>query len=376
MRNNIQHLRTYHWNMDKVSKLAEQQRELQVGNKKIFGGMAHRVFDGSKSRNRSGSIYLGSREAAQNSEDNRRDSQNHNITGIVNCSPDIPCEHENMEYCVVPVRDDSREEILPFLEGAANFIDSRLGKENNGNACNVLVHCRQGVSRSVTVVLAYLIKYQGMSREEALVSVKSQRPQAKPNVGFWKQLQDFERMVGINQDESNSERRDEKMDSENERRVEITCGIGKQPKWLSAIFQGMDEREKPDNEDNPEDWAQRSNAIFCTMGTNAHNKLIAEELVFDEIKEIGKDDTQKILCEAIAYVWSRGLIEFDMKWLRALFNFLVTRESIGYSAIEINEIVIAMFQEDSEFTKLCTGKIYPDQKDKIIQLLPTNSNIS
>jgi len=360
-----------------VSKLANEQREMQGGSKKIFGGMAHRVFDGSKSRKRTlGSVYVGSREAAQDSEENREGLHNNNITGIVNCSPDIPCAHsnENLEYCVVPVPDVSRADILPYFDGAANFIDSHVRRQNNGKACNVLVHCRQGISRSVSVVLAYLIKYHGMSREEALVSVKTQRSQAKPNAGFWKQLQDFERMIRNNPVESLSERSDSTMDSENESRVEITCRKRKHPKWLSAIFQVMDEREQPEKEDNPEDWAIRSNAVYCTMGTNAHSELIADELAFGEIKEIGKGETQKIVRAAMAYVWSRGLIEFDMKWLRALFHFLAARKSIEYSADEIKEMVISMFQKDSDLTKLCAGEICPDQKDKIIQLLPTKSN--
>ena len=48
---------------------------------------------------------------------------------------------------------------------------------------------------SVTVVLAYLIKTRGMTLSQALEYVRSKRPQASPNAGFIKQLQDFEQSL-------------------------------------------------------------------------------------------------------------------------------------------------------------------------------------
>ncbi|KAF8641307.1 hypothetical protein AX16_010086 [Volvariella volvacea WC 439] len=48
-----------------------------------------------------------------------------------------------------------------------------------------------GISRSVSVVAAYLMKSRGMSPAEALGYVKHRRPQIHPNYGFLKQLQVF-----------------------------------------------------------------------------------------------------------------------------------------------------------------------------------------
>jgi len=59
----------------------------------------------------------------------------------------------------------------------------------------VLVHCAAGVSRSATVVIAYLVQHAGMSLREAALAVKSQRPIAYPNAGFWRTLFAFEREV-------------------------------------------------------------------------------------------------------------------------------------------------------------------------------------
>ncbi|XP_050373982.1 dual specificity protein phosphatase 1 isoform X2 [Argentina anserina] len=64
----------------------------------------------------------------------------------------------------------------------------------------VLVHCFVGKSRSVTIVLAYLMKRHGMSLNEALEHVRSRRPQASPNAGFISQLQVFERSIHANEE--------------------------------------------------------------------------------------------------------------------------------------------------------------------------------
>lgn len=64
--------------------------------------------------------------------------------------------------------------------------ESRL----KGEGC--LVHCLAGVSRSVTLVVAYIMTVTGMGWQEALAAVKVVRPCAGPNLGFQRQLQEFE----------------------------------------------------------------------------------------------------------------------------------------------------------------------------------------
>ncbi|EDV18649.1 uncharacterized protein TRIADDRAFT_9723, partial [Trichoplax adhaerens] len=57
---------------------------------------------------------------------------------------------------------------------------------------SVLVHCVCGVSRSVTVVAAYLMAISNMSWRQSLNAVKASRTQANPNSGFRRQLMKFE----------------------------------------------------------------------------------------------------------------------------------------------------------------------------------------
>jgi len=47
----------------------------------------------------------------------------------------------------------------------------------------------------VTIIVAYLMKSRGMSLSEALQHVKTKRPQAAPNRGFIRQLEDFEKSL-------------------------------------------------------------------------------------------------------------------------------------------------------------------------------------
>lgn len=56
----------------------------------------------------------------------------------------------------------------------------------------VLVNCHAGVSRSVTVVCAYLVGVNDYSTTEALEKIKMSRQQAQPNDGFVNQLNDYE----------------------------------------------------------------------------------------------------------------------------------------------------------------------------------------
>lgn len=65
----------------------------------------------------------------------------------------------------------------------------------------ILVHCTAGISRSVTIVMAYfiyLIHCRGKYRPNRLVInrlyrwIKSKREYALPNPGFYKQLEEFE----------------------------------------------------------------------------------------------------------------------------------------------------------------------------------------
>ncbi|KAI0720682.1 protein-tyrosine phosphatase-like protein [Cerioporus squamosus] len=56
----------------------------------------------------------------------------------------------------------------------------------------VLLHCSAGISRSPTVVVAYLMRHHGMTLKEALYAVISARPAVSPNPHFIEWLKEEE----------------------------------------------------------------------------------------------------------------------------------------------------------------------------------------
>ena len=76
---------------------------------------------------------------------------------------------------------DSRDSKLgPHINNAVEFIDKAI--KSGGN---VYIHCRSGRSRSVGIVIAYLLsKRVYTTYHEALAFVRAQRPSANPNEGF------------------------------------------------------------------------------------------------------------------------------------------------------------------------------------------------
>ncbi|KAA0195421.1 Dual specificity protein phosphatase [Fasciolopsis buskii] len=84
--------------------------------------------------------------------------------------------------------DDSPDENLSrFFEDAVNFIH-----EARVSGGSVLIHCACGVSRSVTITLAYLLVATDFSLGELIKAIQGARHCACPNYGFRKQLIEFE----------------------------------------------------------------------------------------------------------------------------------------------------------------------------------------
>ncbi|KAI9574116.1 phosphotyrosine protein [Boletus coccyginus] len=82
---------------------------------------------------------------------------------------------------------------LPFSELAAHLPHTTafLRGALTDPSARVLVHCVEGVSRSTSVVAAYLIAEFGWSPAQAVQFVKSRRRAAEPNFGFVQQLQEY-----------------------------------------------------------------------------------------------------------------------------------------------------------------------------------------
>ncbi|NWS72060.1 DUS12 phosphatase, partial [Crotophaga sulcirostris] len=89
----------------------------------------------------------------------------------------------------VRARDEAGADLLSHLDACAAFIDA--ARAGGGAA---LVRCHAGVSRSVAVVTAYLMKTEGLGWQEAYAAVRAAKPDAEVNPSFQEQLELYEAM--------------------------------------------------------------------------------------------------------------------------------------------------------------------------------------
>lgn len=120
-----------------------------------------------------------------------------NVTCVVNCAPtqvkrslqDIAGHY----YMEVDLNDSFNLEKQAHDDAAAHFASTAAFISLHlGEGRSVLVHCAGGVSRSATIVIAYVLQACGMTLAEAFDHVRQSRPVIGPNAGFMSQLLDLE----------------------------------------------------------------------------------------------------------------------------------------------------------------------------------------
>jgi len=133
---------------------------------------------------------------------------------------------QDIKILHIPLEDNASSDIFSYFEDAVEFITEALGttsvaginKEEIADLKDVahvltddttspdqelassaierpnvvLVHCLAGMSRSATIVCAYLLATTPMNTEETIAFVKSKRSIIHPNYGFQKQLKAWE----------------------------------------------------------------------------------------------------------------------------------------------------------------------------------------
>uniref|UniRef100_A0A4W5NUW3 Dual specificity protein phosphatase n=1 Tax=Hucho hucho TaxID=62062 RepID=A0A4W5NUW3_9TELE len=120
----------------------------------------------------------------------------YNIKYILNVTPNLPnmFEHDgDFKYKQIPISDHWSQNLSQFFPEAISFIDEARSKK-----CGILVHCLAGISRSVTVTVAYLMQKLNLSLNDAYDFVKQKKSNISPNFNFMGQLLDFERTLGLN----------------------------------------------------------------------------------------------------------------------------------------------------------------------------------
>lgn len=136
-------------------------------------------------------LFLGN---ASHSED-LKSLKKYNIKYILNVTPDLPNVFErdgHIKYLQIPITDHWSQDLYTHFPNAIKFIDEARSK-----GAGVLVHCLAGVSRSVTVTLAYIMFARTLSLNDAFSLVRARKPDVSPNFHFMEQLHTFERQLNI-----------------------------------------------------------------------------------------------------------------------------------------------------------------------------------
>ncbi|KAL2343111.1 hypothetical protein Fmac_004396 [Flemingia macrophylla] len=133
-------------------------------------------------------VYLGSDTVAKSEELLRR----HGITHVLNCVGFVCPEYFKTEfvYKTLWLQDSPSEDITSILYDVFDYFEDV--RQQGGR---VLVHCCQGVSRSTSLVIAYLMWREGQSFEDAFHYVKNARGVTNPNMGFACQLLQCQKRV-------------------------------------------------------------------------------------------------------------------------------------------------------------------------------------
>lgn len=132
-------------------------------------------------------VYLGSEWNASNLEELQQNGVRH----ILNVTREIDNFYPGMfDYFNVRVYDDEKTNLLKHWDNTFKYI-SRAKKEGS----KVLVHCKMGVSRSASVVIAYAMKAYNWNFDHALKHVRDKRSCIKPNKSFLTQLETYQGML-------------------------------------------------------------------------------------------------------------------------------------------------------------------------------------
>lgn len=145
-------------------------------------------FDKECSRVADYHIYLGSDAVAKNRETLRANG----ITHVLNCVGFVCPEYfkKDFVYKTLWLQDSPGEDITSLLYDVFDYFEE-VGEQDG----RVFVHCCQGVSRSTSLVIAYMMWREHRSFEDAFQDVKASRGVTNPNMGFACQLLQCQKRV-------------------------------------------------------------------------------------------------------------------------------------------------------------------------------------
>lgn len=125
---------------------------------------------------------------------NMQQLKENNINTVVNCAGTI-CKNyfeSEFDYITLFLADGQGEDISSLFLDILDSMNRRISHQKS-----VLIHCQQGVSRSATMVIMYLMWKTNQPYEKVFAMVKEKRNVVSPNTGFLCQLLLWEQRLGL-----------------------------------------------------------------------------------------------------------------------------------------------------------------------------------
>ncbi|OHT07034.1 Dual specificity phosphatase, catalytic domain containing protein [Tritrichomonas foetus] len=134
-------------------------------------------------------IFISGEKVAQNSEI----LHSKGITHIINCACHMINSATGFIQLDLPMSDGGDENLFSWIFKAVSFIKNAFNENTNNK---ILIHCIEGVSRSVAICIGYLIITRKCDYDKAFQLVRSRRRVASPHPKFMAQLIQLCEIVG------------------------------------------------------------------------------------------------------------------------------------------------------------------------------------
>ncbi|XP_011214749.2 protein phosphatase Slingshot [Bactrocera dorsalis] len=224
-------------------------------------------------------VYLGSEWNASNLEELQKNGIRHilNVTReIDNFFPGV------FDYFNVRVYDDEKTNLLKHWDNTFRYI-TRAKSEGS----KVLVHCKMGVSRSASVVIAYAMKAYNWEFKHALQHVKERRSCIKPNKNFLNQLETYRGMLDAMKNKEKLQRSKSETNLKSTKDARLLPGSEPTP-LIQALNQS-----KSKSTGGHDNVSCGDNVVACTDGNILSGKSVGRSKVSAAINSGGTNEAKQ-----------------------------------------------------------------------------------